>query len=70
MKTTIKLTHYHTSGPVDGLCKQSAIWGRGETTADSPLVFLQRPKWITDDTVWNKIVDSVQLNLPCGFEVK
>jgi len=35
-----------------------------------PLVYLQRPKWITNDSVWAKIVDSVRLNLPKNFEVK
>ena len=66
----MKVTHYHTSGPVGGLCKQSAIWGRGRTTASAPLVFLQRPKWIKDDEVWRKIVNSVHLKLPREFEVK
>jgi hypothetical protein len=30
---------------------------------------MQRPKWITNDVVWARIVDSVRLNLPNNFEV-
>lgn len=67
----MKVTHYYTSGPVEGLCKQSAIWARGaEQNGHAPLVFLQRPKWITDDAAWAQIVRSVQLKLPRGFEAK
>jgi hypothetical protein len=65
----VKITHYHTSGPVDGMCKQSAIWVRGRGSSSYPLVYLQRPKWITDDAAWRKIVDSVSLKLPRGFDV-
>ena len=65
----MKVTHYHTCGPIDGLCKQHAIWVSGEDAPTSPLVFLQRPKWIKDDAAWAKIIESVQLRLPQGFEV-
>lgn len=64
----MKVTHYHTAKPVSGICKQHAIWGR-EGSISSPLVYLQRPKWIKDDAAWEKIVESVRLNLPRGFEV-
>lgn len=69
----MKVTHYHVSGPVDGVCKQSAIWARGshgEQHAYSPLVYLQRPKWITDDAAWRKIVAAVNFKLPRGTEIK
>lgn len=66
----MRVTHYHTAGPTFGTYKQHAVWGSGEGAACSPLVFLQRPKWIKDDAVWRKIVDAVSLNLPRGFEVK
>ena len=67
----MKVDFYHTSGPVSGLCKQSAIWVRDSKVPAgyTPLVYLQRPKWITDDEAWNKIVSSVQLKLPKGYEV-
>ena len=66
----MKVTHYHVSGPSTGVCKQSAVWVRGEDGVHWPLIYLQRPKWITDDAVWNKIVASVQLRLPRNMELK
>ena len=66
----MKVTHYNLSGPINPLTKQYAIWVRGEEPGLVPLVFLQRPKWIKDDTAWRKIVESVQLRLPKEFEVK
>ena len=66
----MKVTHYHVSGPIDGACKQSAVWGRMDEGVHWPLVYLQRPKWITNDEVWARIVDSVRLHLPKNFEVK
>jgi hypothetical protein len=65
----LKLTHYGVDGPVKGICKQSAVWGR-EGHSAAPLVFLQRPKWIKDDLAWKKIIESIQLRLPKGFEIK
>lgn len=62
------LKSYSVDGPVEGLCKQQAVWGHSGVRA-CPLIFLQRPKWIKDDSVWQKIVDSVKLDLPVGFEV-
>ena len=66
----MKVDFYHTRGPLRGLCKQSAIWVCSkDTSCYAPLVYLQRPKWITDDDAWHKIVCSVRLNLPEGYEV-
>ena len=66
----MKVTHYHVSGPSSGICKQSAVWVRGKDDVHWPLIYLQRPKWITDDSVWNRIVASVRVNLPRNLEVK
>lgn len=65
----MRITRYHISGPVKGLWKQSAIVGSSGVYS-SPLVYLQRPKWIKDDEVWKKIVESIQLNLPVDLEVR
>ena len=65
----MKVHHYHVSGPIDGACKQSAVWARGKEGGHSPLIYLQRPKWITDDAAWNQIVKSVRINLPRNLEV-
>ena len=65
----MKVTHYHIEKGVTGLCKQHAIWGR-DGNACAPLVYLQRPKWIKDDAVWEQLVNSIQLKFPKGKEVK
>lgn len=68
----MKVTHYATSGPTPGLRKQSCILGRGAKPDNvyTPLVYFQRPKWIKDDACWDKIVQSIRLQLPRDFEVK
>lgn len=67
----MKVGHYVTSGPWKGIAKQHHILGREDhTNVYWPLVYLQRPKWIKDDDCWQKIVDSVRLQLPKNFEVK
>ena len=66
----MKITHYALDAPRNGLYKQHTILARGKTDVGYvPLVYLQRPKWIKDDAAWKKIVESVQLRLPKGFEV-
>ena len=65
------LGRYGTSGPVSGLRKQNAIVGYAqEGNYMSTILYLQRPKWIKDDDVWQKICDSVRLDLPQGMEIK
>jgi hypothetical protein len=65
---SMKPTSYCTQKPSKGICKQSAIWvTEGGRTA--PLIYLQRPKWIKDDDVWEKIVESVSIDLPM-MEIK
>ena len=64
----MKLDSYSLCGPIKGICKQRAIWATSGNTTQ-PLIYLQRPKWITDDAVWSKIVDGLRLELPSGFEI-
>lgn len=52
-----------------GLTKQACIYGNAGCIG-APLVYLQRPKWIKDDFVWEEITRSLSLNLPLGFEVR
>ena len=66
----MKVTHYSVSGPLTGVCKQSAIWVSDGGNAHWPLIYFQRPKWIEDDAVWNQIVASVEIKLPQNIEVK
>lgn len=65
----MKIERLEVNGPIKGICRQPAIWG-GEGNGFAPLVYLQRPKWIKDDTVWDKIVKGIRLELHSGFEVQ
>jgi len=65
----MKIESYSHSEPIEGLCKQHAIWIY-EGCVTAPLIYLQRPKWIKDDSVWEQIIQSVFLSLPIDFEVK
>lgn len=64
----MKITHYYAGGPISGLTKQHAIYARDKDASYAPLVYLQRPKWITSDDVWEKIVAGISLRLPKGFD--
>jgi hypothetical protein len=66
----MKLNAYVIASPCFG-SKQWSIMGKeAHKNAYSPLVYLQRPKWIKDDVVWQKICESIQIKLPKNFEVK
>ena len=58
-----------STSPIQGVCKQSAVWASDGNSGLYPLVFLQRPKWIKNDEAWAKIVASVRLDLPYGTEI-
>lgn len=64
----MKLETYSIGSPVSGVCKQHAILAT-EGCTTSPIVYLQRPKWIKDDAAWERIVKSIRLDLPNGFNV-
>lgn len=64
----MKIQTYSICNPVKGICKQDAIWGK-EYSVSSPIVYLQRPKWITNDDCWQRIIDSIRLSLPHDFEI-
>lgn len=59
---------YFISNPVEGLCKSYGAWGMSDNVC-TPLIYFRRPKWIKDDECWDKIVKSVRINLPEGFEI-
>ena len=63
----MKLEFYSISPPVKGLTKSFVIWIREESTI-YPLVYLQKPKWISDKS-FKKIVLSIRLDLPQDFEI-
>lgn len=64
----MKIDSYSVNRPLSGICRQYAVWANsGNTTW--PLVYLQRPKWIVDDKVWEKITRAIRIDLPEGFEI-
>jgi hypothetical protein len=65
----MKVYSYSVEDPIKGMTKQHAVWATagGRTV---PLIYLQRPKWITNNDQWNTIVKAVRLDLSAGFEVK
>jgi hypothetical protein len=66
----MKLRRYHIGKPLDGVCKSDALWGTDKAGVDVPLIYFRRPKWITSDAAWNKIINSIVLKLSNGFEIK
>jgi hypothetical protein len=64
----LKIQSYYIGSPVEGLTKQYAIWGSGETNSSWPIVYLQKPKHIKAEK-WHEICNSITLRLPQGFEL-
>ena len=64
----MKIKSYSVEGPIVGLVKQFAVWGE-EGSCSAPLIYLQRPNWITNDAQWLTVVNSVRMVLPLDFEV-
>ena len=64
----MQIENYGTQPPIKGVCKSSAVWAR-QGGAIFPLIYLQRPKWIKNDEAWKKVVESVRIALPVGFEI-
>ena len=58
----MKPKSYSVNGPINGICKQHAVWVNSGSVS-APLIYLQRPKWIKNDEVWNEIVKSVRIDL-------
>lgn len=66
----MKVSHYSICGPWPKQTKQWSIMAREENSSGYfTLVYLQRPKWIKNDSGWEKICMSIKLNLPKNFKV-
>lgn len=66
----MKMGSYLINSPMEGVCKQWCILAQEQNKAySSPLVYLQRPKWITNDDDWERVVKSLHLSLPKDMEV-
>lgn len=66
----MKIRSYQISSPIEGVCKQYSILAQDASGKySSPIVYLQRPKWIALDKDWEKIVSSIEMNLPIGTEI-
>jgi hypothetical protein len=67
----MKVHRYNIGGPVEGLCKRDALWVTDKKgTITAPVIYFQRPKWVKDDAVWRRLLASIEIKLPQGFEVK
>ena len=50
------------SGPIKGICTRPGLWVE-DTGMSMPLVYFQKPKWIKDDTAWEKFLRDVFVNV-------
>lgn len=65
----MKPTKISKEGPIKGITKQSGFWAHSDKNSMSPLVYLQRPKWIKDDASWSRIVAGITIDITQG-EIK
>jgi hypothetical protein len=63
-----KLNSYSVCAPSKGLNKRWYIGGLFSPNIISPLFYIQKPKWISDES-FQKIVDAIRLEIPQGFHV-
>lgn len=61
---------YYQTGACRPLWNQNCILITNGEGIETPAIFLQRPKWVTDDVGWSILCKSVRLELPIGFELK
>lgn len=67
----MKIRSYQISSPIEGVCKQYCILAQDDSGKySSPIVYLQRPKWITSDEDWEKVVRSIKISLPQYTNIK
>ena len=64
----MKIETYSICGP-NFMTKQNHVLGCSGNKC-APLFYIQRPKWIKDDVVWEKICKSIKLELEQGIEIK
>ena len=43
------------SGPIKGVSKSHALWVEDGATS-TPIVFLHKPKWVTNNGAWEKFI--------------
>lgn len=46
------------SGPIKGISKSHALWVEDGATS-TPIVFLHKPKWVTNNDAWVKFIRGV-----------
>lgn len=64
-----RLEGYCVVPPIKGMSKYPVVMGKSGDT-NFPLLYLQRPKWIKSDSMWQEIVNSVRLELPGDFDLR
>jgi hypothetical protein len=65
----MKADSYHISEPIKSICKSHGLW-ISEGNGYAPLIYFQKPKWIEDEELWQRIVTSIRITLPAGTEIK
>lgn len=51
-------TQYEFHKPMQGICKSYAIWKRGKPNSISPMVYLRKPKHVSDND-FNDFIDKL-----------
>ena len=46
---------FYLSGPIKGVSKSYGLWVESGVRFQ-PLVYFQKPKWVKDDTAWEKFI--------------
>jgi hypothetical protein len=59
--------HYTLEAGVHGACKSPAIWATNKYGKKIPLMFLKKPKWMSE-TDFNYLVNSINLDIPSDYE--
>lgn len=50
------------SGPIKGICKSHALWAKDGVTI-TPIVFLHKPKWVTNNDAWVKFIRGMFMSI-------
>ena len=65
----MKADGYHISEPIKGICESHVLW-ISEGNGYALLIYFQKPKWIEDEELWQRIVASIRITLPAETEIK
>lgn len=64
----MKAIKYTLEKPMQGICKQSGIWCQSETGGINPVMYFQKPKWISQES-FDKIISKMTVCIPLDVEL-